>query len=254
MRSSSSLRSRDVAVEQVKQTFHVSVSFSPSPDNFSASINSYSCRALFSPPYWTNGKSLRELMLFFFFFFFFSRFRHCEKCVELLFAPFQVLRKQSEAKERIVIVLSSALWERRMGTQFLRIPFSYGRMWICVCVCAIPEGRSAVALNQQPLELVTSRSPSSNEREEQLDKTVNKSFYSQNYERNDNDISFRLIHQTVVLMTLKWRRTRPSRVLLLFSSHRAMIDDESISSQKDLSTWLLQCIEISRLHYHVSEE
>lgn len=132
IRSGFFLRCRDVAGEQVKQTFHVSVSLppspSPSPDNFSASINSYSCRALFSSPCWTNGKSVREL-------------RCCSssrdfvivRSVELLFASFQVLRKQSEAKERLVIVLSSALWERRTGTQFLRIPSPTDA---CEYVCA----------------------------------------------------------------------------------------------------------------------
>jgi hypothetical protein len=68
---------------------------------------------------------------------------------------FQVLRKQSEAKEWIVTIESSTLWERWMSTHFYTYLF-YIYVNMYVYVCAIPEGRSAVALNQQPLELVAS--------------------------------------------------------------------------------------------------
>jgi hypothetical protein len=55
------------------------------------------------------------------------------RSVELLFSQFQVLRKQSEAKEWIVTVENSALWERRTSTQFWTYLF-YIYMWICLCV------------------------------------------------------------------------------------------------------------------------
>lgn len=74
------------------------------------------------------------------------------RSVELLFFIFQVLRKQSEAKEWIVIIWRVVHYENvervLISTDTSSSPCA---TWsISIHVCSIPEGRSAVALNQQP--------------------------------------------------------------------------------------------------------
>jgi hypothetical protein len=44
----------------------------------------------------------------------------------------------------------------RMTKRALNSTHTYFYIYVYVYVCAIPEGRSAVALDQQPLELVAS--------------------------------------------------------------------------------------------------
>jgi len=58
------------------------------------------------------------------------------RSVELLFFKFQVLRKQSEAKEWIVTIESSALWERRTSTHFYTyLLYIYTCEYVCVRMC-----------------------------------------------------------------------------------------------------------------------
>lgn len=75
------------------------------------------------------------------------------RSVELLFFKFQVLRKQSEAKECIVIIWRVVHYENvervLISTDTSSSSSSLATWSISIHVCAIPEGRSAVALNQQ---------------------------------------------------------------------------------------------------------
>ena len=124
--------SGDAVMEQVKQTFDVSLSLSflltTSPPQSIAALANLRLAHLDAPiarlsehACWSF--SSRDLLIV--------------RSVELLFVRVEVLRKQSEARERTVIVEQSALWERRASTQFFSTYlFRSRRECEYVCVCA----------------------------------------------------------------------------------------------------------------------
>jgi hypothetical protein len=138
------LRSLDVVMEQVKQTFRFflyNLLLTTSPPQPISCIGNIISLGFIKP---TKQRMGIYVVLFFEISSLWEVWSFCS-------SNFQVLRKQSEAKEWIVSVESSALWERRSSTQFYTYLFLYMYVNMYVYVCAIPEGRSAVALNQQPL-------------------------------------------------------------------------------------------------------